>query len=216
MMTYALVILFGAAVAVAITWSRKRNRLALLLVVGTLGVGVVAWTIAGRGGLAGSPVQRAEPEGFGAALVDPRQGMTERFGPAAQWLRMSDGFLRMGRTEMAARTLAEGLRRYPRSVDLWVGYGNALFEHAGRAMTPAAALAFDRAAELDPNHPAPSFFRGLAHVQEGDFAAAIAVWQALLDRSEPNAPYRTDLQNRLALLRAELSAPTSPSNVGGQ
>src|SRR3546814_5244605 len=67
-----------------------------------------------------------EPEGFGEAITDQRQGMAERFGPAAQWLGMSDGFARTGKTELAAKTLEKGLEKYPDNVDLWVGLGNAL------------------------------------------------------------------------------------------
>nr|MCU0729204.1 tetratricopeptide repeat protein [Sphingopyxis sp.] len=102
-------------------------------------LGLAAYVVAGSPQQMGSPVAAPEHAGFGEELEDPRQGMAERFGPAAQWLGMSDGLLRTGRTESAAQLLQQGLRRYPRSVDLWVGYGNALVAHAGGAMTPAAA-----------------------------------------------------------------------------
>src|SRR3546814_10084137 len=70
-----------------------------------------------------------EPEGFGEAITDQRQGMAERFGPAAQLLGMSDGFARTGKTELAAKTIEKGLEKYPDNVDLWVGLGNALAAH---------------------------------------------------------------------------------------
>ena len=37
--------------------------------------------------------------------------------------------------------------------DLWVGYGNALVIHGGGLMSPAAEMAFNRAAAIAPNHP---------------------------------------------------------------
>lgn len=129
---------------------------------------------------------------------------------------MSDGFARTGKTELAAQTLQKGLEKYPDNVDLWVGLGNALVAHGGGAMSPSAALAFDEAARRDPSHPAPPFFAGLALAQGGDLKGADAVWSQLLARSPADAPWRADLEMRLAQLRQALglqlppAAPTEP------
>ena len=67
---------------------------------------------------------------------------------------------------------------------LWVGLGNALADHAG-TMTPAAELAFARAAELAPGYPAPPFFLGLAKLAR---ATAKGRCRALAARSWPAPP----------------------------
>ena len=175
--------------------ARARLPLATAIVLGLTG-----YIITGRPGMIGAPVERSLPDDFGQELVDPRQGMSDRFGEAAQWLGMSDGLMRMGRSESAARLLEQGLRRYPRNVDLWVAYGNALVAHSGGLMTPAANMAFARAGAIDPAHPAPSFFLGLALAQNGDLEGARTAWQQLLDRSPPDAPWRDDLTQRLSQL----------------
>ena len=69
-------------------------------------------------------------------------------------------------------------------------------------MTPAARLAFARAAEISPNHPGPPFFFGLALAQAGQLDEAERVWRDLLDRSPADAPYRADLAQKLAQLEA--------------
>lgn len=176
----------------------------------TIMFGISAWLVAGQPEVPGAPVAQPENEGFGDVLRDPRQGMTERFGPAAQWLGLSDAMLRRGRTADAAEVLSQGLRRHPRSVDLWVGYGNALVAHANGIMTPAAAMAFDRAAAIDPRHPAPPFFAGLAMAQSGNADGARALWSDLLRRSSNDAPYRRDLEARLAQLPPPVDAPPEP------
>ena len=63
--------------------------------------------------------------------------------------------------------LQSAVREHPGDPALWVGLGNALADHAG-TLTPASELAFRRAAELAPDHPAPRFFYGLALARSGD------------------------------------------------
>ncbi len=122
---------------------------------------------------------------------------------------------RTGKTALAAQTLEKGLERYPDNVDLWVGLGNALVAHGGGVMSPAAALAFDEAAKRDPNHPAPPFFAGLAMAQSGDLKGADAVWSQLLARTPPDAPWRADLEMRLAQLRQAMGPDLSPNAPTG-
>src|SRR3546814_8115507 len=128
-------------------------------------LGIAGYALQGSPALPGHPVAKeGAPECLGEALTDTRQGMADRFGPAAQWLAMSDGFARAGKTALAAQTLEKGLDSNPDNVDLWVALGNALVAHGGGMMSPAAALAFDEAAKRDPAHPAPPFFAGLAKI----------------------------------------------------
>ncbi len=144
LITLGAIVLFG-----------KLPAAARPLAVAAVMVGVAGYALQGSPSLPGKPIVAPEQlEGFGEAITDRQQGMADRFGPAAQWIAMSDGFARTGKTALAAQTLEKGLERYPDNVDLWVGLGNALVAHGGGVMSPAAALAFDEAAKRDPNHPA--------------------------------------------------------------
>lgn len=194
-------------------WLGRLPAAARPLAGAALMLGLAGYALQGSPALPGKPVAKVEePDGFGEAIADRRQGMSERFGPAAQWLAMSDGFARTGKTALAAQTLEKGLERYPDNVDLWVGLGNALVAHGGGAILPAAALAFDEAAKREPGHPAPPFFAGLAMAQSGDLKGANAVWSDLLARSPAEAPWRADLEMRLAQLR-EAMGPELPSEA---
>jgi cytochrome c-type biogenesis protein CcmH/NrfG len=210
-------ILLAAALTVGgIIWLGRLPVAARPLAGAAVMLGLTGYALQGSPALPGHPVAKAaDPEGFGEAITDRQQGMANRFGPAAQWIGMSDGFMRTGKTELAAQTLEKGLERYPDNVDLWTGLGNALVAHGGGVMSPAAALAFDEAARRDPSHPAPPFFAGLAMAQSGDLKGAEAVWNQLLQRSPADAPWRPDLEMRLAQLRQAMGPELPPESPAG-
>lgn len=210
-MIWFWILLAAALTAGGIFWLGKLPAAARPLAGAAIMLGLAGYALQGSPSLPGKPVVvAAEPDGFGEVITDRRQGMTDRFGPAAQWLGMSDGFMRTGKTELASKMLEKGLEKYPDNVDLWVGLGNALVAHGGGVMSPSAALAFDEAARRDPTHPAPPFFAGLALAQSGDLKGAEGVWGQLLARSPADAPWRPDLEMRLAQLR-EAMGPQLPS-----
>ncbi|MEQ1510320.1 MAG: cytochrome c biogenesis factor [Sphingopyxis sp.] len=195
-----MILALGLLVWIGTAFGGRMARSAYIPVAATIMFGLSGYLVMGVPGLVGAPVTPPEAQGFGEPLSDPRNGMSDRFGPASQWLGISDGLMRAGRTQMAAEALQQGLRLHPRNIDLWVGFGNALVAHAGGVMTPAAAMAFDKAADIDPAHPAPPFFAGLSLAQSGDIEGARAVWGQLLARSPANAPWRADLEQRLAAM----------------
>lgn len=215
-MIWLWILLAAIVTGAGLFWLGKLPAASRPLAGAAIMLGLTGYALQGSPSLAGKPVaSAAEPEGFGEAITDRQQGMADRFGPAAQWIGMSDGFMRTGKTQLAAQTLEKGLQTHPENVDLWVGLGNALVAHGGGVMSPAAALAFDEAAKRDPTHPAPPFFAGLALAQGGDLKGANAVWSQLLARSPADAPWRPDLEMRLAQLREALGPQSPPETTAG-
>lgn len=215
MITLFLVIGIGALVWLLLTFVARIDGSLRLPLAAAIMLGLSGYLLVGRPGLSGSPMAvAATPASFGERLEDPRNGMSARTGPASMWLGLSDGLIRTGNTEMAAQALQQGLRAHPRDVDLWVALGNSLVAHSGGMMTPAAAMAFDRAADIQPDHPAPPFFAGLALAQGGDVEGARAIWSELLRRSPPDAPWRADLEGRLAMIPPPAAAPAAAPATG--
>lgn len=156
-----------------------------------------------RPDLAGAPRQAVDEEKIPDTVFSrERTKMFGQFNAAGDWLTAADALEREGARRSAVSVLNEGVRQNPGSADLYVGLGNALTLYAGGMVTPAARLAFDRAAEIAPNHPGPPFFLGLALAQAGQLDEAGNVWRELLDRTPADAPYRADLEQKLAQLAA--------------
>ena len=99
-----------------------------------------------------------------------------------------------------ARLLAEARARLaqdPDDADALAALGEGLTLEAGGTVTQAAVEALRRALAKAPDDPRTHYYLGLHEAQSGDSKAAIARWQALEEKSPPDAPY-------LPLLRAEI------------
>jgi cytochrome c-type biogenesis protein CcmH len=181
-----------------------------------LGIAGYAWQ--GHPGMAGvSVVPIEKPNSFDDDMIDARNEMGERFGTAQEWLIFSDSLNRAKKHGAAANYLRNGVREHPDDADLWVGLGNALVVHADGVITPAAQFAFQKAADLSPEHPGPPFFLGLAYAQSGKIDQARAIWTELLARSSEDAPWRADLESRLATMeKIQPSLPVVPESSAGQ
>jgi cytochrome c-type biogenesis protein CcmH/NrfG len=202
-----LTLLAGAGLFVFL----RRDTGALQLTAAALLLALAGYSWQGHPGFAGAPKaapgrqQRPDSE-----FSKTREDMLGRFDRAWTWLNMADGFERRGDTESAARLLEGAVGRHPRDVELWIGYGNALVAHGGGMMNPAAQLAFQRAAALAPEHPAPRFFYGLALAQGGNYDAAERIWRELVATAPPDAPYRRIVEERLQALQQARAAGQIP------
>jgi cytochrome c-type biogenesis protein CcmH len=196
-------ILVGAVlIAFAVVWRfAKLPRYGLELAAAAVLIGVAGYAWLGNPTAPGTSIAtRDAPDKLDPELVKSRQNMMGQFGTQAQWLDYADTMTRMGQTQMAVLAMRSGIRDNPRDPDLWVGLGNALVAHGGGLVSPAARFAYGRAAQLSPNHPGPPFFLGVALAQEGKADEAATMWRALLARSPKDAPWRADLENRLAAI----------------
>lgn len=214
-MTWVLVLLLVAAVFAALVRVLRLPRSGWELAGAALLVGVAGYALQGRPTQPGAPKPPVETaQTADEALIGQRQAMGEAFGAGQSWLILADGLSRRGQHGSAAKVLRTGTAQSPRDPDLWVALGNALVGHSGGFITPAAQFAFQRAADLSPQHPGPPFFMGLALAQSGRLAEARTIWADLAGRAPVGAPWKADLEARLARLDAMLAqqapAPAAP------
>lgn len=171
-------------------------------------IGLAGYAWQGSPVLDGQPTENRRerpPEGstdINEAFLDNRNASSER------WIAFAEALNRIGNHMNAAHAIQNGIDNDPDNPDLWVALGNALLLHGEGQMNPAAQLAFERAAQLAPEHPGPPFFLGLALAQAGRLDDAEATWRALLERTPEDAPYRADLESRLASIARAQGRPT--------
>lgn len=193
-------ILVGLALVTAAALIRfgRLGGCGLTMLAAVLLAGVAGYAWQGSPGEPGSPTAGREAGMQPDSVFALERGrMMQRFSSAAQWLDYADALHRMGSDRLAVTAIRSGLRERPNDPDLWVGLGNALVLHGGGVISPAARLAFTRAAALAPGHPGPAYFLGLAYAQAGDLERAGETWRALLARAPPGAPWRGQVEQRL-------------------
>jgi len=160
--------------------------------------GGAGYALQGRPGLGGSPARGLATSTY-LPVAKARHALLGQFTSSERWLILADSFAARGKTEDAVGLVQSGLRAHPGDYVLWVGLGNALVDHAG-VMTPAAELAYARAAKLAPWSPAVPFFHGLALLRSGEREAALEEWRALLAAAPANASWRPLVADGVAML----------------
>lgn len=167
-------------------------------------LGIAGYALQAHPSLPGAPKAPAQgPASEKAAMVEVRQQLGDKQGlPGDNWLVIGDALARHGQYADAAHVYLGAVEKNPKNVDGWLALANALVAHADKSLTPAAILAFRRANEADTAHPGPPFFFGLALAQSGRLDEARATWIDLLRNTPPDAPWRPELEQRLASLDA--------------
>ena len=214
-MGWIILFVLAALVFGLLLWLGKLPRSVYELTGAALLLGIAGYAWQGQPGMAGVSVEPAEkPNSFDDDSIQSRNEMGERFGSAREWLVFSDSLNRAGKHGAAANYLRNGVKEHPEDPDLWVGLGNALVVHADGVITPAAQFAFQKAADISPEHPGPPFFLGLAYAQSGKIDQARAIWSELLERSPEEAPWRADLESRMAEIeKMQPSLPKAPETA---
>lgn len=166
--------------------------------------GAAGYALQGRPGLTGAPAT-ASDDREALPLTEARHAFFGNFSAAESWIRISEALARKGNGSDAVGILQNAVRRYPGDAQLWIALGNALVEH-GHGLTPPAALAYQRAAEVSPGYPAPHFFYGLALARSGNREAALSQWREILATAPADAEWRPLVEQGVAAL----SRPPQP------
>ena len=161
-MGWAMMILFAALVLVVLWLVAKVGKQGLELAGAALLLAIAGYAWWGSPGLAGAPAAARDTRVREMSAEDIRKMEKDQFSSDGNVLMLTDAMIRAGATRQAVGMFGDAVASDPKNADLWVGMGNALVIHGGGMMNPAAEFAFDKAAQIAPNHPGPPFFMGLA------------------------------------------------------
>jgi cytochrome c-type biogenesis protein CcmH len=200
-----LILLLLIALSLGALFLLRVRGAALTASAAALLLGGAGYAIQGSPDLPGSLAQGAEAHDI-FPLTEARHAFFGNFTPAESWLRMSEALARDGQSEDSVGILENAVKRYPGDPQLWIGLGNALVDHA-RGMTPAAELAYRRAEQMAPGHPAAPFFYGLALARSGDRDGALKQWRGILAAAPKDASWRPLVERGVEAL----SAPQAPA-----
>lgn len=171
-------------------------------------VGAAGYALQGSPTLPGAPAaapDRAEV----VSLAEARHAFFGNFAAAESWIRISEALARAGNGPDSVGILQNAVRRYPGDPQLWIALGNALVEQA-HGLTPPAEMAYRRAAEVAPGHPAAPFFYGLALARSGDRESAVKLWKGILASAPPDVSWRPLVEQGVAALGQQGAAPAKP------
>ena len=204
-------LLLAAAVTLGLwRWVRRDMGLMQLLAAALL-VALAGYAMQGRPGLAGAPKAQAAPTmNTPSDFAQLRRGLLGEFDRAGAWLTVAEASAQSGNTLSAVKMLQGQLEQSPRDMDLWLGLADALIQHAGGLLTPSAEMAFNRAAQVAPDHPAPRFFYGLAVARMGQFEAAEGLWREVLAM-----PQVTENWRNVVAQAQRMSADMQAGGAGG-
>lgn len=205
---WIVLILLAAVIVVLLSYFARLPKGGFELALAAVLTGIAGYAWQGNPDMVGAPMQ-SEEKGIelDTRAIATRRMMTNLYGDAAKVADFADLLDKWGKTREAVIAVKTGIRKDPNNAELWVALGNTLVVHGGGILSPAADMAFARAQALAPDHPAPAYFRGLALAQSGRIQEAAQSWAKLLIRSPKDAPWRPDVEARLAVALRLMSEP---------
>ncbi len=182
----AMLLLVAAVVLGMWRWVR-RDMGALQFLAAALLLALAGYAWQGQPSLAGAPKGREQERRPASEFSQLRRDLLGEFDSAGSWLTVAEARAASGNTEGAVSVLRDRLDQNPNDMKLWLGLADMLIQHAGGQLTPAAEMAFERARQIAPDHPAPRLFHGLALARTGQFDAAESFWRRALAVPETQA-----------------------------
>jgi cytochrome c-type biogenesis protein CcmH len=180
-----------------------------------LSVGATYWRGEGQASGAmklsdGATATGPQPAATGAlddvdAMIDRLAKRLESNPTDGEGFRMLGwSYVNTGKPQQAIAPYKRATELLPGRADVWAGYGEALTGAANGTVTDEAKRLFDKALKLDAREPRARFFHALHDVQNGRERAGLDRWIALANDGQADAPWQTDLHQRIDTLAAKL------------
>ena len=155
------------------------------------------------------PATREAPTSMADAIAQLEAELERSPQQAEGWRLLGSAYRAQGRASDSADAFARAARLLPDDPDVLLEAAEARARaHPQRTLDAQAVAWLDHALEVQPMHQRARWFRGIAHRQAGDPAAAARTWEPLLAIVAPSTAAR--LRDQVDLARAEAGLPPLP------
>jgi cytochrome c-type biogenesis protein CcmH len=128
------------------------------------------------------------------------------------WNVLAPVLVRLGRYDDAVRAYHNSITYNGDGAERRADLGEAMAGAAGGVVTSEAKAEFERAVALDADEVKARYFLGLAAEQDGRGADAASIWNAMLAKAPPDAPWRPLIQAALVRVGGA-AAPALPDGA---
>jgi len=179
----------AAQAATATPGSRRRAVALAALVVVSFGSAGTYLSL-GSPTLPGQPLAaRDQSQSIDAMIAQVETHLARNPNDGRGWEVIAPVYLRLGRVDDAIKARRKALALSGETSERQAGLGEALVAASDGKITPEARKSFARAVELDGGNIKARYFLGVAAEQDGQPAAAVEIWRAMLAGAPADAPW---------------------------
>jgi cytochrome c-type biogenesis protein CcmH len=173
----------------ATSGSRRRAIALAALVVVSFGSAGTYLSL-GSPTLPGQPLaSRDQSQSIDAMIAQVETHLARNPNDGRGWEVIAPVYLRLGRVDDAIKARRKALALSGETSERQAGLGEALVAASDGKITPEARTSFTRAVELDGGNIKARYFLGVAAEQDGQPAAAVEIWRAMLAGAPADAPW---------------------------
>ena len=130
------------------------------------------------------------------------------------WDVLAPVYIRMGRYDDSIVAYQRAIKLLGATATRESGLGEAVASAAGGRITADAQAAFERALELEPQHPKSQFFLASALAQAGRIEDASHAWNAMRASLPDGSPWLAVIDQALAQANSQTAANAAPAPAG--
>ena len=171
--------------------------------------GLPAYPLAAR---AATPIEQA---GIGELIAKVEAQLRAHPEDGKGWDVIAPIYLKLGRFREAAAAYAAAARLEGETAQRLGGFAEASVLAADGIVVEDARAAYEKVLKLEPGRPEPRFWLALAKEQDGNLAAALADYRALLAGAPSDAPWRSAVEGRIADVSRRLEGAPAPAAPRG-
>ena len=203
-----LVALVAVGFAAVPLWRIENMKMRLLFLavaaLAVLAIGGGSYVLLGRPHLAQREAQGLKTHEVNGLIPYLIQRVRQYPQDARAWTYLAQAYMDARDARDAAKAFAKVVELTGKgNAALDAAYGEALVVANNGAVPQEAEDAFTAALAVDPHSAPARFYLGLAKIEHKDNAAAIQLWQSLLNDTPVTSPLHQMLVDRLALLTSQ-------------